>query len=457
MTTDEALVSLSGWGRTSHSLGLVRRPVTDEELLSVVRSAPQLTIRGAGCSYGDASLPWRGVVVDMTAHHQIVSFDQGNGILVVEAGATLGNLVAQTLPLGWILPVLPGTDRITVGGAIASDVHGKNHPGAGSFGQHVLWLSLLRSDGTIEELSASQDADGFWATVGGMGLTGVIVRAAIQLQRIETGWAVRRRRRTGSLDETTDVLRALAAEQELDPELHVVAWLDAHAPGRRLGRAVVDQFRPARTADLPPVVPLIPEQRGTRVSRPTRSLPGPGVVFGATIAAASAARWHLSPAQERRVLPLMAALCPLDRAGSWPAAFGSSGLIQYQFAVPAGAAAVLLQVLAFLVGRRMTPALTTLKNFGFGSAGPLSFPLPGWTLAVDLPARWVADRTALEPLGEIVADAGGRVYLAKDAVTQPGLIRRMYPRLSSWQQTQRRLDPEGRLTSALAQRLELLA
>jgi decaprenylphospho-beta-D-ribofuranose 2-oxidase len=457
MIPDDSLVTLSGWGRTSHQLGLVRRPVTDEDLIRVVRSAPQLTVRGAGCSYGDAALPWHGVVLDMTAHRQVTSFDQGNGVIVVEAGAILGDLVDQTLPLGWILPVLPGTERITVGGAIASDVHGKNHPGAGSFGQHVLWLSLLRSDGTVEQLSASQDPDGFWATIGGMGLTGVIVSAAIQLQRVETGWAVRRRTRTSGLDETTEVLRALSYQQELDPELHVVAWLDTHALGHRLGRSVVDQFRPARTADLPPVVPLVPERRKSRLRRAPRSLPGPGVVFGATIAAASAARWHLSPARDAQLLPLTTALCPLDRAGAWPAAFGSSGLIQYQLAVPAGAVAVLRQVLAFLVGRRMIPALTTLKNLGFGTAGPLSFPLPGWTLAVDLPARWLADRTALRAVDEMVADVGGRIYLAKDAITQADLIPRMYPRLKTWQGIQRRLDPERRLTSALAQRLELLA
>ena len=402
-------------------------------------------------------MPWRGVVLDMTAHRQIVSFDQGSGVIVVEAGAVLGDLVEQTLPLGWLLPVLPGTQRITIGGAIASDVHGKNHPGAGSFGQHVLWLSMLRSDGTVVRMSATEDADGFWATIGGMGLTGVIVSAAIQLQRVETGWAIRRRHRTRSLDETIDILRSLALQQELDPQLHAVAWLDTHPRGQRLGRGVVDQFRPARTTELPPVVPAVPERRGARIARPVHSLPGPGVVFGATIAAASAARWHLSPARDAQLVPLTAALCPLDGAGSWPAAFGRRGLVQYQFAVPADAAAVLLQVLAFLVGRRMTPALATLKNFGFGTAGPLSFPMPGWTLAMDLPARWLADRATLRPLDEIVADAGGRVYLAKDAVTEAGLIPRMYPRLKDWQQTQQRLDPEGRLSSALAKRLELLA
>jgi decaprenylphospho-beta-D-ribofuranose 2-oxidase len=236
----------------------------------------------------------------------------------------------------------------------------------------------------------------------------------------------------------------------------VVAWLDTHAPGRRLGRAVVDECRTTRAAELPTAVPPYPERRGSRAGRTNRSLPGPGLVFGATIAAASTARWHLSPGREG-LLPIGAALCPLDAAESWPAAFGRGGLIQYQFAVPANADKVLSEVLAYLVGRRLTPALSTLKNFGFGTAAPLSFPIHGWTLAVDLPARWLADRDALRIVDELVADAGGRVYLAKDAVVDPVLLRRMYSRLETWQRMQRRLDPDRLLTSALAQRLELLA
>jgi decaprenylphospho-beta-D-ribofuranose 2-oxidase len=456
MNPDEALVALSGWGRTSYSQSLVRRPVTDEDLVRAVRAAPRLTVRGAGRSYGDAALPERATVLDLTAHNRLLSFDEGNGVIVVESGALLRDIIEQTLPLGWLPPVVPGTDRITVGGAIASDVHGKNHPGAGSFGQHVLWLTLLRSDGAIVHLSAGQDPDGFWATIGGMGLTGVILRAAIKLQRIETGWATRRRHRTRSLNETIEVLRSLAVRQELDAELHVVAWLDTHNPGRRLGRAVVDECRPARTADLPTAVPPYPERRGTGAGRSIRSLPGPGLVFGATIAAASTARWLLSPARESLV-PLSTALCPLDAAEFWPAAFGRGGLIQYQFAVPADAEKVLFQVLAFLVGRRMPPALTTLKNLGFGTAGPLSFPIHGWTMAVDLPARWLRDDTTLRTVDELVADAGGRVYLAKDAVVDPALIPKMYRRLTTWQRTQHRLDPDRRLTSALAERLGLLA
>ncbi|HEY0474708.1 MAG TPA: FAD-binding oxidoreductase [Kribbella sp.] len=456
MTPDEPTVALSGWGRASHRQGLVRRPVSDEDLLRVVRSASNLTVRGAGRSYGDAALPESGTVLDMTGHDQVVSFDENSGVIVVEAGAVLADLVDQTLPLGWLLPVLPGTARITVGGAIASDVHGKNHPGAASFGRHVVWLSLLHPDGTTSELSPTQDPDAYWATIGGMGLTGVILRAAIQLQAVETGWASQRRRRTRSLDETIDVLRGLAIQQQADPNHHVVAWLDAHAPGRRLGRGVIDESRPARQTELPASLHRLPDRRRVSAGRAVRSLPGPGVVCGATIAAASAARWHLAGSHDWGLLPLTSALCPLDRAEFWPAAFGRRGLIQYQFAIPPDATEVLLRVLAYLVGRRMTPALATLKNLGVGTAGPLSFPIPGWTLALDLPARWVQDGEGLRRLDVMVADAGGRVYLAKDSVVDPALIPTMYPQLKAWRRTKARLDPDRRLTSALAQRLDLL-
>ncbi|MGW6278541.1 FAD-binding oxidoreductase [Kribbella sp. NPDC055071] len=452
---DPGTQDLSGWGRTVRRTTRVRRPTFDGGLVEAVLAEPRITVRGAGRSYGDAALPGGGVVLDMTARDRIVSFDEGNGVLVVESGALLKDIIDQTLPLGWKLPVVPGTERITVGGAIAGDVHGKNHPGAGSFGQHIVWLALLRSDGTIVQLSAGQDADGFWATIGGMGLTGVILQAAIQLHRVDTGWMIRNRRRTHSFDGTVEAMRWLATRQELDPGQYSIAWLDAHAQGSRLGRGVVDEYYGASTLDLPTAVGPFPAAR-VASTRHLRSLPGPGVVSKATIAAASATRWHLSRSGNSHLVPLRSALCPLDRAEAWPAAFGRRGLVQYQFAVPSDEVGVVLEVLEFLGRHGIVPALATLKNFGFGTAGPLSFPIPGWTLAVDLPARWLHHRDTLRPVDKMVAGARGRVYLAKDAVTDPELIPLMYPRLSTWQRTQRRLDPVGRWTSGLAERLGLL-
>ncbi len=453
---DSSTTELSGWGRTTHKHTRVRRPDTQGGVVDAVLAEPEVTIRGAGKSYGDAALPGQGVVLDMTARDRIISFDQGNGVIVVEAGVLLKEIAEQALPLGWLLPVMPGTEWITVGGAIASDVHGKNHPGAGSFGRHVRWLALLRSDGVPTQLSPGQDADAFWSTIGGMGLTGVILQAAIQLHRVETGWAVRERHRTESLRDTLSVLRTLATHQEADPDHHVVAWLDAHSTGTSLGRALIDEFHPATSTDLPAAVPPFPERRGrSTAARPIRSLPGPGLMSRATIRAASAARWHLSRAG-RQLVPLHSALCPLDRAESWPAAFGRAGLIQYQFAVPPEEGHVVGEVLGYLATHRIAPALATLKNLGRGSGGLLSFPIPGWTLAVDLPARWLHDPEALRPIDKLVAAAGGRVYLAKDALSDPDLIPVMYPRLPAWQRTQARLDPDRRWTSALAERLGLL-
>jgi decaprenylphospho-beta-D-ribofuranose 2-oxidase len=251
-------------------------------------------------------------------------------------------------------------------------------------------------------------------------------------------------------------MHSLQARQELDPNLHVVGWLDTHASGRRLGRGIVDESRPALITDLPPTFDLLPQQESAAARRAPRSLPGPGVMFSASIAAATSTRWHLAKSEEKRILPLTTALCPLDQVRSWPAAFGQKGLVQYQLVVPVGAAPALFQVLATLIGRRMAPALTTLKNLGYGTPGPLSFPIPGMTLAVDLPARWLQAGTTLRAVDAIVAEAGGRVYLAKDSVVDPDLIPQMYPRLETWRRTQTRLDPERRLTSALAQRLRLL-
>jgi decaprenylphospho-beta-D-ribofuranose 2-oxidase len=288
-----------------------------------------------------------------------------------------------------------------------------------------------------------------------MGLTGVILRAAIQLQRVDTGWVIRNRRRTRSLDETLETMQSLADQQELEPDRHAIAWLDGRAHGGALGRGIVDEFYGASTLDLPGAVAPFPEARIAGV-RPRRSLPGPGVVSRTTIAAVSAARWHLSRSVNSQLVPLRSALCPLDRADGWPAAFGRCGVVQYQFAVPAEESQVVREVLVFLGTHGIPPALATLKNLGFGTAGPLSFPIPGWTLAVDLPARWLHAQDVLRPVDKLVASAGGRIYLAKDSVTDPELIPMMYPRLWTWQRTQQRLDPAGRWTSALAERLELM-
>ncbi|TCC50670.1 FAD-binding oxidoreductase [Kribbella capetownensis] len=253
--------------------------------MDLVLAEPRITIRGAGKSYGDAALPCGGIVLDMMSQARIVSFDQSSGVLVAEAGVLLKDIIEQTLPLGWNLPVIPGTERISVGGAIAGDVHRKNHPGAGSFARHVLWLALLRSDGTITELSPARDADGFWSTVGGMGLTGVIVRAALQLQRVDTGWVIRNRLRTRSLDESLGAMQDLAIRQEADPAQFAIAWLDARASGGSLGRGIVDECYPASSRDLPNSVAPFPERRDPMV-RTRRSLPGPDVVSRATIASA---------------------------------------------------------------------------------------------------------------------------------------------------------------------------
>lgn len=446
---------LTGWGRSVRRTVRVRRPDFDSGVSDVVLAERRVTVRGAGSSYGDAALPVDGVVLEMTARNKIASFDHRTGVVVLEGGALLRDVVQRTHPIGWSLPVIPGTEVITVGGAIAADVHGKNHPGAGSFGRHVLWMILLRADGTMVRLSPDRDAAEYWATIGGMGLTGVILYAAIQLARIETGWLIRNRVRTRSLEATIHALDALIERQASEPDHHVVAWLDVGSSQPVRGRGVVDEFYPAAPDDLPASVALFPD--GSAMStRATRSLPGPGVMSRTTIGTASAMRWRLSRSSNSALVPRRGALCFLDKIASWPAAFGRKGLVQYQFAVPRNRIDVVGEVLAFLAERRITPALATLKNFGEASSAPLSFPIPGWTLAVDIPARWLHCAESFGPVGAMVAEAGGRVYLAKDTVTDPRLITSMYPELEQWRRTRRGLDPEGRWTSALADRLGLV-
>lgn len=450
-----SLTPLTGWGRGPARLGRVHLPTELDELSAVVSAASDgtpITVRGAGLSYGDASLPAveGGDVLDMRGRTRLVDLDVVQGVAVVQSGLTLRKLNALVASHGWRLPVLPGAGEVTVGGAVASDVHGKNQPGAGSFGQHVQWMTLVRPDGSVVCLSADQDSGAFWATVGGLGLTGVIDVLALRLAPLASAAAVRHRVRAGSLSQTLSLLESLSRRQQEDDQLHVAAWLDATGGSRR-GRALIDVCRPAgRDAGTA----TIPRQgrRGRRVP----SLPGSGLIARPTIRAADARHWWLTSTGRGRILPTEQALLPLDAISWWPAAFGTKGLVQYQLLLPDGAVDQLDDVLRLLRRHRVPPALAVLKRFTGVAQAPLAFAHGGWSMALDFPRRWTGLEAALRQVDDLVADHGGRVYLTKDSRLGPDHVAAMYPRLSEWQRERDRLDPTGRMVSALGTRLGLV-
>jgi len=442
---------LTGWGRTAPTAAVMDRPASVAEVVAAVRSpARALLARGLGRSYGDAAQSAGGRVISTLALADI-ELDERRGTAVVGAGCSIDDLLRHVVPRGWFVPVTPGTRFVTIGGAIAADVHGKNHHVDGAFGRHVRWLDLVDGVGQGRRLSPTQDPQAFWATVGGLGLTGVVTRAEISLRRIESSWMQVTTARAGNL------AALMAGLREHDQRFrYTVAWIDVMARGRALGRGVLTSgdHAPARDvveSGVRDPRAYAPTVRATMPSLPRSAVNQPGGRAFNTL-------WYRkAPAfQEGALQPLGAFFHPLDAVRAWNRAYGPRGFLQYQFVVPDGREDIVENAAAGLQHTGVPAFLAVLKRFGAAGPAPLSFPRPGWTLAMDIPVAAV-DRVAaaLDALDEQVAAAGGAVYLVKDARCRPELIERMYPQVEAWRAVRARLDPDRRFISDLSRRLAL--
>ena len=443
--------ALSGWGRTSPSVATVHPGGDDAALASLVTGAGRRGVlaRGLGRSYGDAAQNGGGVVVAMTDRRRVLSVDTRTGRVEVEAGASLDELMRLLLPMGLFVPVTPGTRQVTVGGAIAADIHGKNHHVDGSFGQHVVALDLLVADGSIRRLNPESEL--FWATVGGMGLTGLILRATLQMTKVETAYALVDTERCVDLD---DLLERMAAGD--DGYTYSVAWIDCLARGSSLGRSVLTRGWSAPFDALPRRLqgsPLSFHPRQWAVAPPVF----PSGLLGRTSVAAFNEVWFRKAPRERRgeLQPISSFFHPLDGVGHWNRVYGPRGFLQYQFVVPFGAEDALRRCLQALSDAGQASFLAVLKRFGPASGGHLSFPTPGWTLALDVPIGAGVLGGLLDRLDEEILAVGGREYLAKDSRLSPASVAQMYPRLDDWRAVTRSVDPDGVFTSDLARRLHL--
>ena len=438
---------LSGWGRTRRSSALLYAPHSEEQVAELLAQAPAagMIARGAGRSYGDPAQNADGAVVEMTALDRIDAPDASRGEVRVQAGATLGRVLEALARDSLTLPVVPGTSHVTVGGAIAADVHGKNHPSAGSFGRHVSALELLTPAGERLLVSTDSEPELFAATLGGMGLTGLICAATLRAVPLRAPYALADVERVATLEDAL----GLIAEA---PHSHAIAWLDLLAARRGFARAVVTR---SREGDGVP-------ERALRVGAgphpgvPER-FPG-GLLRPALVRAFNEAQWQRAarPLRERPI-SVDAQLFPLDRIERWNNLYGPDGLVQYQFAVPAGRERTLRSVLEALRAERLPMYLATVKRLGAASTGQLSFPLPGWTLAIDFPAGAAGLAAALDRADELVVSVGGRVYLAKDARMRSEMLAAMYPQLDRFAAARSRVDPHGLLRSDLARRLGMVA
>src|SRR5215475_1301699 len=433
---------LTGWGRTAPSAAQVHAPASAADVATLVRAAPArgLVARGLGRSYGDAAQNAGGVVLDMRRMNSVGAVDPVSGSINCGAGTSLGALLRAVVPQGWLPPVMPGTRNVTLGGAVAADVHGKSHHRDGSIGRHVNSISII--DGRGEASTLLPGSESFWATVGGMGLTGLITDVTLRLRAIPSSWITVDTYRTADLDET------MARLVDADVGRHYsVAWIDCLTRGAMMGRGIVTAGDHA------------PGGFGHEYA-PREIVTAPGWVPGrllnaATIAAFNEAYFRAAPRQRRAHPQRIASFFhPLDAIGEWNRLYGASGFVQYQFVTPA--ASVISQVVESLAAARVPSFLGVLKRFGAGNdRAALSFPAAGWTLALDLPARMPGLAGLLDGLDERVAASGGRVYLAKDARLRPALFEVMYPQLAGWRQQRASLDPHRVFQSDLARRLEL--
>lgn len=442
--------ALTGWGRTAATVADVVTPASPDEVAALVRSRPGRGViaRGLGRSYGDAAQNAGGLVLRLDGLDGIGPVDPATGSVTCGAGVSLDRLIRTVLPQGWFVPVTPGTRQVTLGGAIASDAHGKNHHRDGSISAHVTSLTLV--DGSGELLTLTPANDLFWAVPGGMGLTGIVVAATLRLVPCGSGLVEVDTRRTADLDETMQVL----AEADRDHR-YTVAWVDCLSSGARMGRGVVTAGHRADPALSIENAALSIGNTALSIGR--LSVPTPRWVpvtplNPTTIRLFNDAYHAKAPRARRSLEPLGSFFHPLDALHGWNRLYGPRGFVQHQLAVPQPE--TIQRVIALLSRRRAPTFLCVLKRFGPAGRGPLSFPQPGWTLAVDLP---VSD--GLGPLldeidAEVIA-AGGRVYLTKDARLRPDALPQMYPRLAEWRALRDRLDPDHVFASDLSRRLHL--
>ena len=455
--TDEGPRELvSGWSRNPVTASQVARPSDADQLAMAVKAAgPRGAIaRGLGRAYGDSAMNAGGLVVSSTRVSGLLDLDHQAGTARVLAGTSIDDLLRAIVPQGWFVPVTPGTRNVTIGGAIAADVHGKDHHATGSFGAHVRSMVLALPDGTRRLLAPDHDPEEFWATCGGMGLTGTVVEATIDLHPIETSLLRVDTDRVPDLD----TLLALLVEGGRSHR-YSVAWVDFMAKGRSLGRSVLTQGDFARVEDLP--------RRGRRGREPLAyspigALPAPPyvpnrVLNRLSIAAFNEFWYRKAPRASRGELQSIAKFFyPLDMVEGWNRIYGPRGFLQWQCLVPFGAEDVLREIVGALSGHRAPSFLAVLKYFGEADPGPLSFPGPGWTLALDVPTSDPDLAPLLDRLDERVLETGGRLYLAKDSRMRPEMLPAMYPRLDEWRAVRDRMDPDRRMSSDLARRLNLL-
>ena len=442
--------TVAGWGNTARVTGTIVTPTTEAEIEQLLATANGGVIaRGLGRSYGDPAQVAGGTVASNASLQEFGPIDRSTGLVTLGSGVSIDTLLSVAIPHGFFVPVTPGTRQVTIGGAIASDIHGKNHHVDGSFMNHVQSLDLVTPTG-LKHVSPTLDPELFWATAGGMGLTGIILRATIKLLKIDSAYVTVDTTRHNNLDDV------MAAMIEGDHRYrYSVAWVDCMTSGARLGRGVLTRgdHAPADVAQ---------GKTGAEEAIPTKprlSVPfdaPSGLLNRLSITAFNEAWFRKAPKQKIGGIERISTFFhPLDGVANWNRLYGQRGFVQYQFVVPDEQAETIRLAIEKLSSSKVPSFLAVLKRFGPGNLSPMSFPTPGWTLALDLPVGPAALPRVLDELDELVSQAGGRIYFAKDSRMSPASVAEMYPGLEAFRSVLHRVDPDGVMVSDLARRLNL--
>lgn len=425
-------MEIYGWGRYPRVEAEVAYPLTAGQCATLLDQP--LIARGLGRGYGDCALAPR--VLDSRHLDHLLDFDPASGLLTCAAGVPLADILHVFVPRGWFLTVTPGTRFVSVGGAIASDVHGKNHHIEGSFCDHVAGLDILLGNGERVHASASERPDLFHATCGGMGLTGVILAASLRLKPIRSASVIETTVKAGDLD------AVLAGFAEHSNATYSVAWIDCLARGSRLGRSLLMLGEHADNGQL------------VLSARPPLSVPldAPAGLLNRTSMQTFNALYYGRGRPGTRQVALESFFYPLDTLADWNRLYGRAGFVQYQFLVPDAAA--LRVILERIAASGRGSFLAVLKVFGKGNGNLLSFPHQGYTLALDFKAE-PAVFDLLDSLDRLVLDHGGRLYLAKDARMAAATFQAGYPLWQEFESVRARYHAVGKFASALSRRLKL--
>lgn len=430
--------TLSGWGRVPV---VSAYEVRSENLEAITEGAP-LT-RGLGRAYGDSALPAAGdaSVASSTLADRILHFDPDTGEITAEAGLSLDQIYRTFLPRGWFTPVTPGTRFVTLGGMVAADVHGKNHHVDGCFGRHVRALRMRVADGRVLTCSRAEQPDLFFATMGGMGLTGHILEVSFRMARVPSPWIYQEVERVPNIDAFMEGLKSAAAAWPM-----TMGWIDCLSSGSSMGRGVLYRGRWADAHEAPKAFPALSSPIPIPFMFPN------GVLNTATVRVFNTLLYHQPQARSSVVHPRKF-FYPLDVAADWHRGYGPRGFTQYQCVLPSAGGHPAARRFLELVSRAGGASfLCVIKDCGPEGEGLLSFPKPGISIALDLAMR--DDTQALvDRMNECVLSEGGRIYLAKDALTRAEHFRAMEPRLDRFLEIRRRWDAEGRIRSAQSVRL----